>query len=550
MNKIPNQIILIGGGVSLREGINKGLWQRLEGTWTIGLNYSYKYFLSTCLCFVDKDFYFKEKLNSQPLIIGNSNGIKKEKQLPNTIVIRDTAKYDRNLTLGIYKASLVGLYALSLAIYLLDEGEIYLCYDDKTEVFTDKGWKYFKDLKGNELILTRKSNGETEWSSILAKQQYHYKGDMYHFKSKGIDLLVTPQHKFCLETDANYSNKFCNFSPSKDGYIWRNPKEFNTSNYFIPKIFKWKGNDNKKLPKDWLKLFAWYITEGCCISTKKEKGIFIYQTLNTNNYKEIINVVNQNKLHPILHKRGIKISNSNLYYYFKRFGLSQHKYIPLIIKNLPIKKLKILLNTMIKGDGHYDKKRNCMYYFTSSKQLADDVQEIAYKCGYYAEIYWRKGRICTLSSNPKIGLPQWTVYINSSRKQGNISRISTKGLIVKNKIKKKQYKGMVYDITVRKNHTLFVRRNNKCVWSGNCGYDYDSQGRDKKNNFLTHFYQGEIKHRGIGQVNYYHGEGRAERDFGVYKNEKKIKIYNVGLESKIDVFTKLSYDQFFKQLSL
>ncbi len=40
----------------------------------------------------------------------------------------------------------------------------YGCYDEKTLVFTNQGWKYFKDLKGNELILTlNPKTKQKEW---------------------------------------------------------------------------------------------------------------------------------------------------------------------------------------------------------------------------------------------------------------------------------------------------------------------------------------------------------------------------------------------------
>jgi len=72
--------------------------------------------------------------------------------------------------------------------------------------------------------------------------------------------------------------------------------------------------------------------------------------------------------------------------------------------------------------------------------------------------------------------------------------------------------------------------------------------RDDKKRPLTHFYQGEINHRGVGKISYYNEKARANRDFGVYKDEKKVKIYNVSLVSKIGVFPKISYEEFFKRL--
>lgn len=82
------------------------------------------------------------------------------------------------------------------------------------------------------------------------------------------------------------------------------------------------------------------------------------------------------------------------------------------------------------------------------------------------------------------------------------------------------------------------------------GYDFGSldDKKDIKGKFLTHFYQGNIDHRGIGKINWYTSKNRANDSFGVYKNEKKIKIFNVSLNSKIDVFEKIDYDTFFNSL--
>ena len=130
----PRQLILIGGGASIKEGIEKGLWKRIDHKWTIGTNYSFNYFDSTILTCVDKQFYEKqsEKLKELPLIIAKEHG--QMKVLPNTILLKNSSKYDRTLNKGVYKASLVGLFALSLGINLLDVGEIYLLGFDYGEL--------------------------------------------------------------------------------------------------------------------------------------------------------------------------------------------------------------------------------------------------------------------------------------------------------------------------------------------------------------------------------------------------------------------------------
>lgn len=123
------QLIIIGGGVSLKEGINKDLWNKLEGHLTFGLNYSYKYFISTAQFFVDEIFYIEErdKMKDLPLIIGKYH--KKMNEHPNTVLVKAIHKYDPTLKTGCYKSSLVGLYALSIAIYLKPKEIFLLGYD-------------------------------------------------------------------------------------------------------------------------------------------------------------------------------------------------------------------------------------------------------------------------------------------------------------------------------------------------------------------------------------------------------------------------------------
>lgn len=67
------------------------------------------------------------------------------------------------------------------------------CYDDKTEVLTEMGWKYFKDLKGTEFCLSLNPNDfQTEYVPIKNTISYPYQGNMVFFES--YNLLVTPNH--------------------------------------------------------------------------------------------------------------------------------------------------------------------------------------------------------------------------------------------------------------------------------------------------------------------------------------------------------------------
>lgn len=203
----PKQLVIIGGGASIKKGISKGLWEKLKGKFTIGCNYSYRWFISTLQTYVDgdeqKDFYYKERENLAhlPLIIGNKLKIP---LLPNTIGISGATAYHRDLKNGIYKISLCGIYALSLAIWLLDEGEIFMLGMDYGE-FRKKEYEKLatspqelsdltiKDSKGR--ALTHFYQGELEHRGI---------GKVSHFNTKGrVDNDYVP---FAEETKVKIYN--------------------------------------------------------------------------------------------------------------------------------------------------------------------------------------------------------------------------------------------------------------------------------------------------------------------------------------------------------
>ena len=37
----PSQLIILGGGTSIKEGIEKGLWDKIKNRFVIGTNYSF-----------------------------------------------------------------------------------------------------------------------------------------------------------------------------------------------------------------------------------------------------------------------------------------------------------------------------------------------------------------------------------------------------------------------------------------------------------------------------------------------------------------------------
>ena len=144
---IINEIIIIGGGNSIKEGISLGLKDRIKDKFVIACNYAgvplkdnNHYFENTFLCCIDDEFYkstdlkehpnIYEELKNLPLIICAEKNKFYEIKFPNTILLKKDKEYHRENSLikGFYlPVILTGIFALSLASYLINfNGTIYL----------------------------------------------------------------------------------------------------------------------------------------------------------------------------------------------------------------------------------------------------------------------------------------------------------------------------------------------------------------------------------------------------------------------------------------
>lgn len=80
------------------------------------------------------------------------------------------------------------------------------CYDNITEVYTNNGWKLFKDCTLNDEFLSVSIEQYMITQTYLkAKNLIKYKnnGTMYHLKNKDVDLCVTKDHNLYINSFKN-----------------------------------------------------------------------------------------------------------------------------------------------------------------------------------------------------------------------------------------------------------------------------------------------------------------------------------------------------------
>ncbi|MEM0111358.1 MAG: LAGLIDADG family homing endonuclease, partial [Candidatus Parvarchaeota archaeon] len=390
----------------------------------------------------------------------------------------------------------------------IKEAILYLvCYDDKTEVLTAEGFKKFDEVDLDDEIATlNPETGYIEYLKPVAVWKIPYKGKMVHIHSRNIDLMVTPEHLLYCKDRFKPKSAF-EFIPAEQVY-----RKYCRQRYvFLRGGAKWKGEDMEYFPlprtrrftvsqaeklyetaiamrrngaslkqinetlnvysndwicrghrprywdladtvpiENWLRFFGWWLAEGYVCKVKRNHIIGIAQRRPRwkSEIAETIRSLGVQKV--FIGRKQISFSNKQLYQYLRQFGKAKDKFIPKEIKNLPPERLRILFDAMMKGDGSFN-KYGWRTYATSSKRLADDVQEILLKMGYSAIIIERK----------HVGFSKGPIY------EVSISRKMLAPALCK-KPKLVDYEGYVYDVTMPRNHIILVRRNGKVCWSSNC----------------------------------------------------------------------------------
>jgi len=332
------------------------------------------------------------------------------------------------------------------------------CYDDKTEILTEDGWKRFADVGQTEKVATMTEDFEFEWRKPTRYIDEYYEGEMYRFSNRDQDLLITPNHKFFVHTrkGAKKHKRVDNISQQDR----------------IPMQVDWKGKDTKTHAE--MAIMGFYLAEGSAYDndggditsrdgnysvtfcqSPGEKGDMKGDVYNE--FKELLEGEGYK-----VHERkgvGLEVLCKELWEEMRPLGNCKEKYIPKEYKEQSPEKLQTLIKWMINGDGSV-RERDKVYY-TTSKQLADDFQEVVVKSGLSANVK-KKDQVPSEINGRTVTPSNDFIYAVAVHRNKYSHFQSSK----KDYLSKEHYKGHVYCVEVP-NHTILVRRNGKMCWSGN-----------------------------------------------------------------------------------
>lgn len=335
------------------------------------------------------------------------------------------------------------------------------CYDAQTEILTENGWVAFPALQPGVRVATLNEQNRIEYHEPDEYIAQSYIGDLLRFANGKFDFCVTPNHSMYVRSKTD-KLRFLRADEIEYARSWR----VITGGDFAAEEQEWftlaapprnaKVSVERIRMDDWLEFLGYYISEGCVHVRQRVRAVG-GRDYSVADYNVLIaqeNPVGRAKISACLSRLGFKffdsddhqfrICSSQLTGLLSPLGKSGDKYIPRKYLCLSKRQSRILFDALMLGDG--SQRGRAYAYYTKSKQLADDVQELALRCGFAATVV-----------SHAVGRDLYRV---------NIRPAVEASLVDPERV---PYVGKVYCVNVR-NHVICVRRNGRAAFCGNC-YD-------------------------------------------------------------------------------
>jgi len=381
------------------------------------------------------------------------------------------------------------------------------CYDATTRALTRSGFKKYWEISAGDRVLSLNARtGQIEEKEVEGVVVQDYVGNMVHFKSNRIDLMVTPNHamffsprehleKILVQPAGVLASRTNTCIPRG---VWHgidesilsipNLGEFATSDVFYAAgVFMGDGflsTQKQQRPNKTGLTRAEYLKKA-----RDDNGRFFfpgkigkleYSTLTCH---RIFFDVPQNdkargrleaaldnldidwKAHDGNAGQHVYFSSESWSRFFEQFGVGfANKYIPSWMLHYDRKYLTSLFDGLIDSDGHYAVGHRPVFS-TSSRGLLAGMCELAFKLGRLPRFHTRRPTPVVLSSGREIH-PSTDAFIVYFRHE-NIG-------IDKHVAHLEPYSGKIWCLKVRDNKNFIVERGGTMTFCGNTDEVYGS----------------------------------------------------------------------------
>lgn len=316
------------------------------------------------------------------------------------------------------------------------------CFDEETEILTNEGWKGYKELTENSVVMTaNKATKALEWNKVQQVYQFDDYKELIHVEGHGLDLMVTDGHGLVTES---VSGKW-NYPTAAERFGKRTT---------IPLA---GVHDEERLPlsDDEIRFLILFMADGC-----HERGKYLRIAQSDDgkgDYEECIRLLeslNYDYSKKLRYEAGSVGHGVYRHYDAYRFYVKSEKARKLVLEYLepetknPLRKftrmsyrqMLIALEMYALTDGCVNPAaKNSRQLMSYDKEKRDFIQELSVRTGHRSSM---QSKHVTVNSRS-------TVRVDSSQWE------------------KVPYDGIVWCVTVP-NGTLVVRRGGRTAITQNC----------------------------------------------------------------------------------
>jgi phage terminase large subunit len=331
------------------------------------------------------------------------------------------------------------------------------CYDDKTEILTDKGWRLFRDLDKTEKVASLVDD-EMRFVSPVDWMDFPSSGEMIDYHSRDLDFSVTPNHRLYIHDNQKYR------------WVLREASECYGKVLPFNREVNWKGVEDSWTTKHY-ELFGFWMADGHARCGADGSGHKRYEVTLTQAFfpdyaRRLLEVLGEKTVDS---KR--KIPNGKTWrpswnytvrgekwarFFRENFYRGKEKIIPEWILNATQEKLRAFIHGFYMGDGDKTNGATKRIRIYGSRLIPDAMQIAGIKAGYVVNLHGPRIR-----HHGKAGKMEWScTFLSTSEKEKAFPRSNNRNW---SKIK---YDGRVYCVKVPSG-VIMVRRNGVYHWSGN-----------------------------------------------------------------------------------
>lgn len=327
------------------------------------------------------------------------------------------------------------------------------CYDEETEVLTADGWKSWPDVKVEDELATRRSDGAIEYRRPTNLVAAEYSGRMYRVDSRGVDLLVTPNHRmFVCPTTTREGRR-------KDGYEFIRADELDGRSHAYLKTGTWDHDSGRDPNADVARLLGFAIGDG---NIGERSGCVRFHLRRRRKIEWLAEVAGRAgwKLTGEGDRFTLQLPKEWIWFFRDIYGPDRQKRIPQrILTEWSFYGLLSLYQGLMEADGHKGETGDS--FDTTSPVLAGQFQQLCLHLGVAANVSYTLIRVPAGGSFGTKPITRLSVITRETRPEVN-KYANAKGRTSW----VEDWSGMVYCAEVP-GGTLYVRRNGKPVWCGN-----------------------------------------------------------------------------------